>query len=415
MIKTVNVWMITAKFPNINQPWLSTSIAQVPKQGMDLKIFSTTKGDCNYTQVVNDYDLLAKTELLEVSGFASLKQLFFNFFSPKLYSRSIKGLFSSKEYFSSNKGILSNLFTRLLLAPYLDKRNVNIIHCHSEPAGHKLLPFIKSQGVPFVITFHGLQPSGVNRLPVNMRVEYTEHASAILVNTEFARQTYAKLGADIEKIQVIPQGLDINKFAYLPKAFPKNETVKLLTVGRLNEEKGQKYAIEAISQLIRKGYNVDYTLIGQGPDKERLENLVENLDIQQYVNFLSVMSGDEIVAEYQKAHILILPSLRAKSGYLEETQGVVIQEAQACGTIVIATKTGGIPECVKDGETAFLVEDRNPSAIVNMVIKVIENPDQWSSWQANSRKFVEQNYDINVIGTKVAALYEQLINKTGPI
>lgn len=408
MAEKMKMWVVTAKFPNINQPWLSTAIAQIPKQGMSLKIFSTNRGDHNYTKIVDDYNLLEKTEILEASGLKSLKKLFINFVSPKYFFRSIRGLFNSQTLGSKHKGMFSNLLTRLILAPYLIKGDVDIIHCHSEPAGHKLLPLIKSQGVPFVITFHGLQPLGVNRLPVNMRVEYTEHAAVILVNTEFAKRSYAKLGADITKIKVIPQGLDTNQFAYMPKLFPEDGVVKILTVGRFNQEKGQKYAIEAIAQLISKGRKIDYTLIGQGPDKEQIRQLVHHLEIQQHVHFLPVMSGDKIIAEYQKAHILILPSLKAESGFLEETQGVVIQEAQACGTLVVATETGGIPECVEDGQTAFLVKDRSASAIADMVIKVIDNSREWPRWQKNARRSVEQNYDIDVIGKKISTLYHQL-------
>ena len=95
----------------------------------------------------------------------------------------------------------------------------------------------------------------------------------------------------------------------------------------------------------------------------------------------------------------------------EETQGVAIQEAQSSGTIVVATKTGGIPECVEDGSTGFLVEDRNSDAIVKKVEWLMDNHQNWPEWQANARKSVEDNYDINVVGEKLMELYNALVNE----
>src|SRR5690606_2043888 len=112
---------------------------------------------------------------------------------------------------------------------------------------------------------------------------------------------------------------------------------------------------------------------------------------------------------YAKSHIFILPSLKAIDGFHEETQGVAIQEAQASGLIVIATKTGGLPECVEDDRSAFLVEDRNSQAITEKLQWIIDNPEHWNQWQRDARRHVETHFDIDVTGDRLMQIYSDAI------
>jgi colanic acid/amylovoran biosynthesis glycosyltransferase len=407
----IKVWIFSEKFPNTIQPWLANSIAQVVRLGGQVSIFSNLIGDKVYSHVVDRYDLLNNVEILHFDGFKSILKILTNFLSINYFTKSFYGIFISPQFLSKHKNPLSNIVTSFVLAPYLVPQNIDIIHSHFEISGHKLLPIVRAQKVPFVITFHGLPPPNVNQLPDLMRFEYTELASVILVNTEFARSQYEGLNVDKSKIQILPQGTDTKKFKFIAKPYPDDGVVKILTVGRLSVDKGQKYALEAIAQLIRNKFHIEYTIVGQGPDIDKLISRVKELDIEKFVSFKTGLTELELIEEYHLAHIFILPSLRDYDGYHEETQGVVIQEAQSCGAIVVATKTGGIPECVKDGETAFLVENRNANVIAEKVKWIINNPLNWSLWQENARKSVEEKYDIDVIGEKLMRIYKGLIVK----
>jgi len=408
----MNVWVFTVKFPNAIQPWLANLVSQIPKNGGDVKIFALTKGDIDYNQIVDQYQLTDKTEYLKLFGFNNLISILSNFLNPKKIASALQGVITSANVKSKHKGNINNLISKLTLAPYLAKGGVDIIHSHSEATGHKLLPIVKAQGVPFVITFHGLPPHGVKQLSSEMRAEYTDAASVILVNTEFAKRQYAKLCSKENKIRILPQGIDTKHFKFKTKSFPQDGVLRILTVGRYSKEKGQVYAIEAIANLIKKGYLIEYTLIGAGPDKPRLQLFINELGIEKFVTIRSTTVNEELVQEYQKAHIYILPSLCGKNANdSEETQGVTIQEAQACGALVIATRTGGIPECVLDGESAFLVNDRDSQAIEEKIEWVINKPEKWPYWQEKARLHVEQNYDIDIIGQKMMGLYKELVEK----
>jgi colanic acid/amylovoran biosynthesis glycosyltransferase len=404
----VKVWVITIKFPNVIQPWLANLISQIPKNGGDVKIFSMTYGDKLYSNVVNDYDLLDKVDILHLDGFRSFRKIIKNILIPNTFIKTLQGILKSVKLYRHLS--LNNLISALTLAPYFVKSDVNIVHSHSEAAGYKLLPIVRAQEVPLVITFHGLPPIGVKQISKEMRAEYTQAAAIILVNTEFAKKQYVKLGADEKKIQVIPQGTDTWKFKFMPKSCPDNDVINILTVGRYTSDKGQQYALEAIAQLVNDGYKINYSLIGEGGGKGNLLQLARKLDIEKFVNIKSPLVNEELIREFHKAHIFVLPSLRGiKDNDWEETQGVTIQEAQACGTIVIATNVGGVPECVVDGKTALLVNDRSATEIAGKISWIINNPERWSELQLQARKSVEEQYDIDIIGKKIMNLYNNLL------
>lgn len=411
MNQKLKVWIITTKFPNTIQPWLANSTAQVVKHGGEVSVFSMEAGDAHYSTVVDEFNLKANTINLCYSGTGMLLAITNNFFNPLNVINSLRGLFVANRYLSAHKPKSSNVLTALVLAPYFVKRKLDIIHSHFEITGHKFLPVIKAQATPFVVTFHGLPPPGVAQLPEPMRAEYVDAATVILVNTEFAKQQYLNLGAPAEKLRIIPQGIVTRDFIFSAKPKPQDTAIELLTVGRFHKDKGHIYVLQALPELLRQGYNLRYTMVGAGPEREQLEQAVDQLNLRHIVSFHTSLSEERLKEIYSTAHIFIFPSLKAQDGFHEETQGVAIQEAQASGLIVIATNTGGIPECVEDGKSAFLVEDRNSTAIADKLQWIIDNPQQWHEWQHNARRYVEDHFDIDVIGTRLMQIYADTISQ----
>lgn len=412
MKQQIRALVICYKFPSTMQPWLANSVAQIVKHGGEVEILSEVKGDSHYTAVVDAYDLKSRTTHLNFHGRHVLKTILTNFCNPRMVKKSITGVFRAPRYLSRHKSFLGKLLGTLVLAPHINQRNINLVHSHFEVTGHRLLPVIKAQKVPFIITFHGLPPPGIAQLPQKMRAEYVNAADVILVNTEFAKRQYVHLGAPEEKIKILPQGIVTHDYAFVTKDKPADNPIEILTVGRFSPDKGQKYVLHALPELIKCGHNIRYTMVGTGPDRDNLEQLATDLGLGDVVSLHTSISETELKEIYSRSHIFILPSLKAIDGFHEETQGVAIQEAQASGLIVIATKTGGIPECVEDGKSAFLVEDRNSQAIADKLQWIINNPEQWNQWQRDARRHVEAHFDIDVIGNRLMQIYSDAITNS---
>jgi colanic acid/amylovoran biosynthesis glycosyltransferase len=232
-----------------------------------------------------------------------------------------------------------------------------------------------------------------------------------LVNTEFAKKQAAGLGCDEEKIHILPQGIDLKEFPYVPRQAPQQpEPTVLLTVSRLHKDKGHKYAIDAVKGLIASGHRVAYRIVGNGPEQMALKDYVRNQGLEKVVLFLGSVTDEQLRQELCMAHIFLLPSLKDSTGHHIETQGVVLQEAMASGKIVVASQVGGIPESMDFGRKGFLVPDRDSSTLAQVIADITYAPQQWSAWQHEGRVWVEKYYDIHKIGCSLMKHYESVVN-----
>lgn len=161
-----------------------------------------------------------------------------------------------------------------------------------------------------------------------------------------------------QKIQVVYNGisletLDNNRKGYMSRKIAKSpdECINIIYMGRLEKVKGIDVLIEALSMLQKEQLNMKLFLLGDGSAREELEEQVRNRGLNQTVSF----EGFQLQKEkyLQNADIFVYPS-RWKEAF-----GISIIEAMACGIICIASKTGGIPEIIRDEENGYLFENEN--------------------------------------------------------
>ena len=195
----------------------------------------------------------------------------------------------------------------------------------------------------------------------------SNYASAMTTVSGALKERLLNLGVCGEKIQVNLHGVDHSQFA--PRATPVGQTDgattrarTLLCVGNLLEAKGQHLVIESLLHL--KDFRL--VLIGEGEYENKLRLQVSSLNLEDRVRFAGHVAHKELVTYYAAADALILPSSR---------EGIpnVILESLACGTPVIATNVGGIPEIISSERAGILLDDRSPLAIADAVNRLFEN------------------------------------------
>lgn len=205
---------------------------------------------------------------------------------------------------------------------------------------------------------------------------------------------------------MLPQGLPVDDFPFVPRAAPAvGETLTLLTVGRFQRDKGQAYAILAIRRLRDRGMRVHWHFAGVGEDLPRLQRLARRVGVEEQVTFHIRLALEPLRALYQQCHLFVLTSVgsdNASEGV--ETQGVVLQEAQASGCIPIATRVGGIPECITDGVDGRLIVDRSHRAITDAIGEMLAAGSEWPRYQQNGRRTVEQRFVADVIGREMVTM-----------
>lgn len=161
----------------------------------------------------------------------------------------------------------------------------------------------------------------------------------------------------------------------------REEEIVILTVCRLVGWKGVKYSIQAVSKLVDIGYPVRYLVIGDGEDRQALQDLAVRLGKRKEILFLGRISNERIPHYYSIATMAVFPSVA------DETFGISIAEAMACGVPVVSTEVGGIPEVVKD-RGGILVPPRDSDALAQAAKQIIDDDDLRKAFGESGRRSV---------------------------
>jgi len=170
-------------------------------------------------------------------------------------------------------------------------------------------------------------------------------------------------------------------------------------IGRLEEGKGVMNFVEAIPLILEKQDNFKFLLGGYGPLYDRIKERLRSNNLSRKVELIGWIPHDKVADYLNELKLLVLPS------YSEGLPTIVL-EAMACGTPVLATPVGGVPDVIKDGETGFIMENNSPECIARNVIRAL-NHANLDKIVKNARSLVEQEF------TYEAALqrYKKILEK----
>jgi sugar transferase (PEP-CTERM/EpsH1 system associated) len=213
-----------------------------------------------------------------------------------------------------------------------------------------------------------------------------------------------------EKINVILNGVDTEKFSFLPEnRIKKRQELGIVedrlvigTVGRLEAVKNQKMLICALPELLKKFPTVMAIIVGDGILRSELENMSKELGVEDYILFPGVRND---VAEILSAmDLFVIPSL---------TEGIcnAALEAMSCGLAVVATNVGGNKEIVLDGKTGLLVPLEDTIGFVKAIEKVLEDEERRKGYGKNGRKIVEERFSLQRMVKEYEYLYRFLLQK----
>ncbi len=183
---------------------------------------------------------------------------------------------------------------------------------------------------------------------------------------------------------------------------------QLLFVGRLVERKGIGVLLEALAHLgIDKEHAIELRIVGEGPERPRLEAKTVRLGIEQRVRFDGLVSTEELTRRFAACDALVLPATVDAKGDTEGL-GVVLLEALSYGKPVIASAAGGIVDIVRDGETGLLVPPGNVNALANAIRRYMLDPELRSRHAASGRTHVERNFSWTAIIDRLTEVYLQV-------
>ena len=287
----------------------------------------------------------------------------------------------------------------------------SLIHAHFGIDSVHALPLARRLAVPLITTFHCFDatlstaallssPAWIN-YPL-FRHRLARHGDLFLCVSAFIRERVLAMGFPEQRTLVHYTGVDWR--AIRPRD-PGEETRTVLHVARLVEMKGTEYLIRAVAALARTHPQVRLDIVGDGLLRPRLQALAGSLGLGPRVRFLGALPHADALSHMRRAAMLVLPSVYTLTGRVEGL-GMVLLEAAATGVPVVASRVGGIPEGVLDGETGVLVPERDAEALCVSMASLLDQPDTRRRMGAAARVLVEQRFDIHRQGEMLEGFYD---------
>ena len=289
-----------------------------------------------------------------------------------------------------------------------------LIHAHFGIEGVYALPLAKRLGIPLVTTFHGfdatLSTAALLSSPAwahypLFRRQLARQGDLFICASAFVRERVLALGFPEARTRLHYIGVDVR--AIRPRDAAE-ERPMILHVARLVGVKGTQHLIRAFASLARRHAGVELAIIGDGPLKARLQALACSLGVDARVRFVGVLPHQEVLAWMRKAAMLVLPSVRTATGRVEGL-GMVLLEAAASGVPVIGSRVGGIGEGVIDGETGFLVPERDAEALAACMGDLLADAAMRVRMGAAARALVERRFDIDRQSATLEDFYDSVL------
>ena len=203
-----------------------------------------------------------------------------------------------------------------------------------------------------------------------------------------------------EKISLIKNGVDTEKFAFTePRALKEDDKVRFLYVGRLIERKNIKKMLEAFSALNRNDFKL--TIVGVGPLEQQIEELVSTRYAHLDIEFLGYKSGDDLIEEYQKCDVYILPSFY-------EGLPFTLLEAMSTGKPAVVGGFANAPDIINEGKNGYIIQHNTKEDLAETINKSMENKAEISKKAYEARRIIVNQYSLNSSLKEIEVLFRNL-------
>ena len=298
----------------------------------------------------------------------------------------------------------------------LGARKAKALHIYFGNSGMHLLPLLRSESrrVPVIVSFHGAD-AGVDMDKPAFRgamEEVLERADAILARSDSLAVELKRLGCDPGKITIQRTGIPLDEWPRVDRKVPGNLAWRIVQSGRLIPKKGHDLTLRAFARLRDVFPQARLVFLGSGPLRADLESLADDLGVGSATTFAGFVDQDRVRSEYDWAHLFVHPSRVAADGNQEGVPNAML-EAMATGLPVVATKHGGIPEAIEDGESGSLVDEGDWESLADRMISLLDEEATWRAMGDAAREAVVEKFEQTRQIAVLENVYRNLINASG--
>jgi glycosyltransferase involved in cell wall biosynthesis len=254
----------------------------------------------------------------------------------------------------------------------------------------------------FSVAVHG--PSELYEVRRYGLAEKVRRAHLVVVPSEFTR---SQLLAQVEewhgaRIEVVHMGVDLERFEARPDSGRSGDGARVLCVARLVRHKGHSVLLRALASLREDGLVLPATLIGDGPEREPIEELIGELGLEAQVELRGAVGQEELPGLYSACDVFCLPTLA-------ETVGVVNMEAMASGRAVVSSRLMGVPELIDEGTDGLLVTPGRAGELAAALRGLATDPELRRRLGAAARRKVEQRFDSRAEAGRLSELLREFV------
>lgn len=291
---------------------------------------------------------------------------------------------------------------------FLRENEIQIVHTHDFYTNVFGMTAAKLARIPLKIA--SKRETAGMRTPLQKKIEkfIFGFADKIVANSEAVKSYLINEGISAEKINVIYNGIDLNRFSVEGDKreiceelkLPLDEKIKFITlVANLRHQvKNQPMFLRAAQKVLQKIPEAHFVLAGEGELKEDLENLARELNILENTHF---------IGRCQKIPELLSISYACVLTSIAEGFSNSILEYMAAGKPVIATNVGGAAESIVEGETGFLVDSDDDQTLANRLIELLQNEEKAESFGKRGRDIVKAKFSLESQLGKTLELYRR--------
>ncbi|MDM8561464.1 glycosyltransferase family 4 protein [Candidatus Parabeggiatoa sp. HSG14] len=403
-MKKIRLGYLVSQYPAISHTFILHEIRRLRHLGFEISIASINSPDRSAEQLTRiEREEVTNTYYVKPDGImGAIKAHFYTLLTQPL--GYVRGLFFALRLGQFDlKKILYGFFyfvEAVMIGHWMRKMKLSHLHVHFAMAAasvgliiHHIFP------IRYSITVHG--PDDFYDTPGNYLTPKILEAAFICCISHFARSQLMMLSPHTvwDKLELNRLGVDPHLFT--PHSFREEPNpYEVLCVGRLVPVKGQFLLIEAVARLINEGRQLRLRLVGDGPDRQRLEDEVKQQQLTEQVIFEGAINQDRILEFYNSADIFILASFA-------EGLPIVLMEAMAMEIPCITTHITGIPELITNGKNGILVAASDIEALVEAITLLMDNQNLRFQIGKSGRQRVLKDYKLQRNTEKLADIFRR--------
>ncbi|HWB32291.1 MAG TPA: glycosyltransferase family 4 protein [Acidobacteriaceae bacterium] len=281
--------------------------------------------------------------------------------------------------------------------------HADVVHAHGFKADVYVYFALRRSLVPIVSTCHTWYDTDrIVTLYGKIDRLVLRSFTRIVAVSEEVRQRLLDAGVRTEKIRIVRNGIDLRPFQGVRASLrePGSSTPIVGLIGRLAWEKGVDVYLQAAALVLKEFPSAKFVVAGEGPDRDKLEQQLDQLKIRGPVTMLG--RRDDMPAVYASLNIMV-------SASRQEGLPMAILEGMASGAALVATTVGEVPTVVQDGRTGILVPPEDPAALATAILFLLREPAKRAAMGVAAKQLIRNEYSADRMTSDYLSIYDEAI------